>query len=83
MPLQDVQLYSGSVISVESRLLCTLYDVGGNVGGSLKRNMYSVVRLQESYVSPPLVRSALRLPVPAEAAGARGSGCPLSSESVR
>jgi hypothetical protein len=45
VPLSEASLYSGDVISVESRMLCNLYDVGGNVGASLKRNLYSVVRL--------------------------------------
>jgi len=47
IPLTEAQLFSGTVVSVESRLLCNLYDVGGNIGASFKRNMYSVVQLEE------------------------------------
>lgn len=46
IPLQLASLQRGDIVSVESNMVCQLYDVGGNVGAGLKRNIRSVVRLR-------------------------------------
>jgi hypothetical protein len=46
VPLPEAKLNSGDVVSIESRLVCQLYEVGGNVGCGLRRNLYSVVVLE-------------------------------------
>jgi len=46
IPLQLASLQRGDILSVESNMVCQLYDVGGNVGAGVKRNIRSVVRLR-------------------------------------
>lgn len=46
IPLENVNLARGDIISVESNITCALYEVGGKPGARLRRNIRSVVRLR-------------------------------------
>eukprot|EP00041_Stephanoeca_diplocostata_P020036 m.439678 g.439678 ORF g.439678 m.439678 type:complete len:343 (-) comp21454_c0_seq1:2096-3124(-) len=48
IPLEQVYLGQGDIVSIENNVLCQLYDVGGNLGAGLKRNIRSVVILRRA-----------------------------------
>lgn len=48
IPLEEVIIGSGDVISIENIIQCQLYDIGGNIGAGLKRIMRSVVILRQA-----------------------------------
>lgn len=51
IPLSEAKINPGDVISVENNITCQLYDIGGNVGAGLRRNLRSVVWLRSDETS--------------------------------
>jgi hypothetical protein len=48
IPLSLASISKGDVISVQTNLTCQLYDIGGNIGAGLKRNVRSITLLHQA-----------------------------------
>jgi len=48
IPLSLASLSKGDVISIQTNVTCQLYDIGGNIGAGLRRNVRSVTLLHQA-----------------------------------